>query len=83
MAIHTVQHGTDPWGMGRWAFQKYQAKKDQILLVISAYRVGKRTSNPGSSTAWHQQKVILTQAGRTEEPDEAFIMDMEQWIQKQ
>ena len=83
MAIRTTKHGTDPWGMGRWAYQQYQAKKGHTLLIISAYRVGKRSGNPGSSTAWHQQKVMLTQYGRTEEPDEAFIKDIGTWIQQQ
>ena len=83
MAIRTIRHGTDPWGMGRWAFQQYQAKKGHTLLIISAYRVGPRTGNPGSSTAWHQQKVMLTQAGRTDEPSSAFLTDIKEWLEQQ
>ena len=83
MAIRTVQKGTDPWGQGRWTYQRYQAKKGTSLMLISAYRVGKRSGVPGSSTAWHQQKVLLTQQGRTDDPDDAFLTDIREWIRSQ
>ena len=83
MAIRTADKGTDPWGLGRWAFQRYRGRHGRSLLVISAYRVGKRTSTPGSSTAWHQQKVLLTSAGRSLDPDMAFIADMIEWLKLQ
>ena len=44
--------------------------------MISSYRVGKRSGTPGSSTAWHQQKVLLTKQDMQEDPDEAFLIDL-------
>ncbi len=83
MAIRTVDKGSDPWGQGRWSFQRYQAKKGHTLLVVSAYRVGKRSTVPGSTTAWHQQKVLLTQQKRQEAPEEAFLIDLGEWLRLQ
>ena len=83
MAIRTADKGTDPWGLGRWAFQRYRGRHGRSLLVISAYRVGKRTGTPGSSTAWYQQKVLLTSAGRALDPDTAFIVDILDWLKTQ
>ncbi len=80
MAIRTLTTESDPWAYGRWASQRYQRRGGNSLLVISAYRVGKRTDIPGSSTAWHQQKVLLMQANRSEEPEDAFLNDMVEWI---
>ena len=73
------EKGTDPWGYGRWSYVRYQGKGTSSLLVISAYRVGHRTDSAGSSTAWFQQKVLLTQEQREISPDMAFIVDMEEW----
>ena len=78
-----IDRGTDPWGYGRWSFVRYQGKSDTSLLVISAYRVGYRNNTAGSSTAWFQQKVLLTQDKRTETPDIAFIQDIENWYKHQ
>ena len=75
-----IESGTDPWGYGRWAFKRYKGKHDKELLVVSGYRVGKRSGTPGPSTAWHQQKVLLQEDNREEDPDEAFITDLLQWM---
>ena len=78
-ASRIIEKGTDPWGYGRWAYTRYQGKDNRSLLVVRAYRVGHRTSLAGSSTAWYQQKVLLTQDGREIDPDEAFIDDLITW----
>ena len=84
MAIRTIQKGVDPWGHGRWAFQQYRGKDGHSVLVISGYRVGQRSTIPGSSTAWYQQKVLLHTQGRTEEdPADVFFTDMLEWINTQ
>ena len=84
MTIRLIDKGTDCWGMGRWAYHQYQGRGGQSLLVIAGYRVGQRSGTPGSTTAWHQQKVLLTQQGRNIEPHTAFFTDLEEWVtQKQ
>ena len=72
-----MERGSDPWGYGRWTYVRYQGKAGKSLLVIGAYRVGRRTGNPGPTTAWFQQKVLLTKDGREELPEEAFLRDLE------
>ena len=83
MVGRIIDKGTDPWGYGRWSFMRYQGKLNTSLLVISAYRVGQRNNNAGPSTAWYQQKVLLTQSKRDESPDMAFIKDIEEWYKLQ
>ena len=75
-----VERGSDPWGYGRWTYVRYQGKAGKSLLLIGAYRVGRRTSNPGPTTAWFQQKVLLSKDGREITPEDAFIKDMETWL---
>lgn len=80
MAIRTVDKGTDKWGLRRWASQWFQGKGGNTLLVVSAYRVGRWSGTPGISTAWHQQKVLLMQQGREDEPATVFLTDLSAWI---
>ena len=51
--------------------------------MVVGYRVGTRTNNAGPSTAWYQQKVLLSKDKRNIEPSEAFIKDMREWIETQ
>ena len=44
-------------------------------MIVTGYRIGKRTSKAGPSTAWAQQKTLLLRANRTEDPQYAFIID--------
>ena len=69
--------GTDPWCYGRWAYSRYRGKHNTSLLVVVGYRVGTHSGNAGPSTAWYQQKVLLTKDACQIEPEEAFIKDME------
>ena len=81
-ASRQIETGTDPWGYGRWAYKRYRGKGNQSLLVISGYRVSKRSGNPGPSTAWFQQKILLGQDNRDTEPADAFLIDLTAWIEK-
>ena len=76
------EKGTDPWGYGRWSHVKYRGQGNRSLLVIGGYRVGHRSTVPGASTAWYQQKVLLTQDNRSCEPEDAFLIDLEEWLHK-
>ena len=75
-----IERGTDPWKYGRWSYVIYAGKAGTSLMVVRGYRVGHRTGNAGSSTAWYQQKVLLTKERRDIEPEEAFLLDMEEWL---
>ena len=70
-----VERGTDPWNQGRWAYVRYQGRKGDSLMIVGAYRVGYWSGLAGASTLWHQQKVLLAQEKRIEEPSEVFIKD--------
>ena len=76
------ERGTDPWGYGRWTYARYAGKGGKSLLVIGGYRVGHRSTVPGASTAWYQQKTLITKDGRQGEPEDVFLTDLEEWIYK-
>ena len=77
------QRGTDPWGYGRWAFQRYPGGSDKSILIVSAYRVGKRNpESVGTTTAWYQQYTLMTSEGREGDPSEMFLQDLKNWINK-
>ena len=77
-----IQHrGTDPWNMGRWSYVHFKGSAhNNSLLIITAYRVGKRSDVPGPKTAWAQQRTMLVKEGRTEAPHEAFYEDITKWL---
>ena len=77
----TIERGTDPWRLGRWSYIVLHGKYRK-LLIVTGYRVGKRTSKAGPSTAWSQQKTLLLKAKRTEEPQTAFITDLRHWMEE-
>ena len=77
-----ITKGTDPWGYGRWSYARYKGKSGKSLLIIGGYRVGHRSSVPGVCTAWYQQKVLITKDKRDGEPEELFLVDLEEWIDK-
>lgn len=78
------ERGSDPWGMGRWSFVLFGGEdKGHSLLLVTAYRTGRRSGPAGTRTAWTQQQVILSRQGRKEEaPNEACIRDLQKWIKQ-
>ena len=76
-----TERGTDPWKMGRWSYVTLSGKEGcSNLTIVTGYRVGKRSSTPGSSTAWTQQRTLLCTNIRTEEPHQAFLTDLKKWL---
>ena len=82
-----VKQGTDL--LGRWSYQVFRYRNNGRLTIISCYQVCKqqvRNLNPEgenvvhSYTATAQQLSMLRQAGRREEPRDAFIMDLKGFI---
>ena len=74
------QAGTDPWGYGRWTYKEYSGKGSRSVLVISGYRVGSKIHKAGPTTAWYQQKIMLSQDKQIPDPADAFIEDLEKWL---
>ena len=76
-----TEKGTDPWGYGRWAYQIYSGGTTKKLLVVSAYRVGKRSNdNAGTTTAWYQQQVLIQEQNRDGDPSDIFVKDLITWM---
>jgi hypothetical protein len=48
--------GRDPYGLGRWSFVTLCGKQDNLIIIISAYRVSQKSSSSlGVKTAYMQQ----------------------------
>ena len=78
-----IDRGVDPHMMGRWAYTLIAGKSQgHTLLLITGYRTGQRTGDPGMKTAWKQQQVMLSKEGRKETPYEAFFMDLGLWLRQ-
>ena len=76
-----LERGVDPWKMGRWSYTVLAGSKDgHSLLLVSGYRAGLRTGVPGPKTAWFQQQTMLLKNNRNENPHEAFLSDLAQWL---
>ena len=76
--------GTDPWKMGRWSYITLSGKEESSkVTIITGYRVGKRSSAPGSSTAWTQQRTLLCLANRDEDPHSVFFTDLKTWLNQE
>ena len=59
---------------------KLRGRNNTSVLIVSGYRVGKRTRAPGPTTSWVQQSTILKATDRTQEPHVAFLTDLANWI---
>ncbi len=69
--------------MGIWAYNLIAGKRQgHTLLLITGYRTGQRSGDPGMKTAWKQQQVMLSKEGRKETPYEAFFIDLGLWLRK-
>ena len=96
VAHASKEQGSDPTGLGRWAYIRIRGKKIRTdnrahrhtpapsfshdLVVIAAYR-----PNPpgtGESTVWAQHRVYFNSIGRRVDPREAFVDDLSKEIVK-
>ena len=77
-----MERGSDLWKMGRWLYVKIKGKNNTSLLIITGYRVGKRTGSSGPTTAWSQQHMILKATDRSQAPHTAFLTDLAEWLSK-
>lgn len=75
------QRGSDPWKLGRWSYVTLTGKDNcSDLTIITGYRPGKRSTIPGASTAWSQQRTLLRKENREDDPHDAFLHDLESWM---
>ncbi len=75
-----IDRGVDPWGMGRWSYIILGGKNGRKLLLLTGYRTGQRNGNIGQKTAWIQQTTMLMEKKRDQQPHEAFLVDLAQWL---
>lgn len=100
VAHRVAASGVDKTGLGRYAWIKLRGKKlfrnadpdadmdapssHQDVVLISAYRPN--PAGTGASTVWAQHRNHFIDSGRTDDPREAFTMDLmgeiETWRQE-
>lgn len=68
--------------LGKWAWQTLRLQGDQLLYVITAYRVnGKPPAASAQTTAWHQQYRRLVTCGlRDPDPQKQFLTDFRTFL---
>ena len=66
--------------MGRWSHVHLRRKNLPPVTVISVYQVCPRPTNPIGNTAYHQQQRALNIANRALSPRQAFIQDLDHFL---
>ena len=67
------QCGSDPTGLGRWAWTRYKGR-GVSLRIFSAYRPVLNRS--GAASAWNQQRTALTNRNDDRDPRTAMLEDL-------
>ena len=68
--------------LGRWTYQLLDGKGDKDILIISVYQCCKRPTNPGKTTAYHQQIVMLSEMNRIDkDPRRNFYRDLKKFME--
>jgi hypothetical protein len=81
--------GQDPFSLGCWSYITLKGKHDQVVTIISAYRVSQKSaSSVGVKAAymqqlWATQQKVLVRKGKglIPEPNKQFILGLQSWIQ--
>ena len=75
--------GSDPWG--RFCWHRLRGRRDEGVVVITAYRVcHTKSDNPGPFTAFQQQYTLMRQAGIADpNPRKQILTDLVRLIQQQ
>ena len=72
--------GLDP--LGRWTYMTLSAHGNKEILLISIYQCGPQPTNEVGNTAFHQQRILLSEMNRTDvDPRKNFYRDLKQFIQ--
>ncbi len=74
--------GSDPWG--RFCWYRLRGRRDEGVVIITAYRVCHNIGdNPGPYTAFQQQYTLMRQAGiAIPNPRKQILTDLTQLIQQ-
>ena len=77
-----IEHYSDPWG--RFCWYKLRGRRDEGVIIISAYRVcHQKGDNPGPFTAFQQQYTLMRQAGiQNPNPRQQLLDDLSKLIHK-
>jgi hypothetical protein len=76
-----IPNGKGGDSLGRWTYMSFRRRHCSPVTIISAYQVNKQPTNEVGITAWHQQRLLLDKAGRTDiHPRKAFIDDLIEFI---
>jgi hypothetical protein len=83
-----IEHGIDPYGLGRWSFLVLRGKGGIKILIVTAYRACQQTiQSVGHKTATAQQFRALSKTFRDADllddpvPRKQFIVDLQAWIE--
>ena len=69
------EQGSD--GLGRWSYQKLQAKRGKQVIIITVYLPRKPTTEGGESTIYRQMELdLLTTKGKLLDPREELLKDL-------
>ena len=74
-----ISQGSDPTGLGRWAWMRLEGKSNHHLRVISAYRP---VDSTGPGTVYEQHLRYFTTKFRKTDPRTAFYEDLYEEIIK-
>jgi hypothetical protein len=68
--------------LGRWTYQLLDGQGEKDILIVSIYQCCKQPTNPGKTTAYHQQIVLLSEMNRTDkDPRRNFYRDLKKFME--
>jgi hypothetical protein len=83
-----IEHGEDPYGLGRWSYLVLRGKGSIRVLIVTAYRVCKQTvQSVGYKTSTAQQFRQLSEqfraANKLNDPiiRHQFVVDLQAWLE--
>ena len=69
--------------LGRWTFQLLDGKGDKDILIVSIYQCCKNPTNKNGITAYHQQRLMLSEMDRQDtDPRRNFLKDLKAFLHK-
>ncbi len=81
MAHCAVASGTDPSGLGRWAWTRFIGRHNTHLRIVTGYRPTPSTRSDGPLQVANQHEVFLLSNDDDREARSAFLEDLDQDIQ--
>ena len=67
--------------LGRWTYQLLDGKGDKDILIVSVYQCCKNPTNTMGITAYHQQRLMLSELDRQDmDPRRNFLKDLKAFL---